>query len=114
MRAEAGRSLVSFTIPESDLPGTKISNIFDNFSDKLKDDTIRLVAKLDQTDPNSVRILNRFVERIPPRTTLEKLHEYYRNALLSSPHTIIVKTASEAAMVAMENMRKAVAGGWLN
>jgi len=39
------------------------------------------------------------------------LHEYYRNALLSSPHTIIVKTASEGALVALEAMKKAVAGG---
>jgi hypothetical protein len=39
------------------------------------------------------------------------LHEWYRNSLLSSPHTIIVKTASEASMVAMETMKKAVAGG---
>ena len=59
----------------------------------------------------AVRKLNQFTEKIRPSTTLDKLFEYYRNSLLSSPHTIIVKTASEAAMVAMEGMKKAVAGG---
>jgi hypothetical protein len=111
VRAEAGRSLVSFRIGEDALPDTKISNIFDKLPDALKDETARLIAKLDTTDPSSVRKLNQFVERITPHTTLEKLHEYYRNALLSSPHTIIVKTSSEAAMVAMETMKKAIAGG---
>jgi hypothetical protein len=70
-----------------------------------------LISRLDPTDPQSVRAMNQMLADVTPSTTLDKLHEYYRNALLSSPHTLIVKTASEAAMVAMEATKKLVAAG---
>ena len=110
-RAESGRALGSFRISDADLPATKIQNVFEKLPEKLQGNAVDLISRLDQSDPQSVRALNQFVEQITPRTTLEKLHEAYRNSLLSSPHTLIVKTASEASMVAMETMKKAVAGG---
>jgi len=111
VRTAAGRALVSLKIPEDSLPATKIQNIFDRLPEKTQDQLLGKIANLDQTDPQSIRMLNQFVEKMTPRTGLEKAHEYYRNSLLSSPHTIIVKTASEAAMAAMETLKKAVAGG---
>jgi hypothetical protein len=111
VRAESGRALGSFRIDKADLPATKIQNVFEKLPPELQTEAAKLISKLDQTDPQSVRTLNQLVEKIKPTTTLDKLFEYYRNALLSSPHTIIVKTASEASMVAMEAMKKAVAGG---
>lgn len=111
VRAEAGRGLGSFRIGAKDLPATKIQNVFEKLPPDVQAETVKLVSKLDQNDPQSVRALNKMVEKIKPSTTLDKLFEYYRNALLSSPHTIIVKTASEASMAAMEAMKKVVAGG---
>jgi hypothetical protein len=111
VRAEAGRALVSFRIGNNELPATKIQNAFAKLPKNIQDQAIDFVSRLDPTSPHSVRALNEMVARITPHTTMEKLFEYYRSSLLSSPHTIIVKTASEAAMVAMETMKKAIAGG---
>ena len=111
VRAEAGRSLGGFRIGAADLPEVKISNVLSKLPRNAQAEAMRLLSKFDPSDPMAVRKLNQFTEKIRPSTTLDKLFEYYRNSLLSSPHTIIVKTASEAAMVAMEGMKKAVAGG---
>ena len=111
VRAEAGRALGSLRIQDAALPGAKITSVLDKLPADVKAEAARLISQLDPTDPNTVRRVNQFTEKIRPATTLEKLHEYYRNALLSSPHTLIVKTASEAAMAAMETMKKVVAGG---
>jgi hypothetical protein len=109
--AEAGRALGGFRIGPADLPEVKISNVLSKLPKNAQAEAMRLMSKLDPSDPSTVRKLNQFTEKIKSSTTLDKLFEYYRNSLLSSPHTIIVKTASEAAMVAMETMKKAVAGG---
>jgi GGDEF domain-containing protein len=109
--AEAGRALGGFRIGAADLPEVKISNVLSKLPKDAQAEAMRLMSKFDPSDPMTVRRLNEFTEKIRPSTTLDKLFEYYRNSLLSSPHTIIVKTASEAAMVAMEGMKKAVAGG---
>jgi hypothetical protein len=109
--AEAGRALGGFRIDKASLPEVKIANVLSRLSPEARAEAVRLMSKLDPTDPSNVRRVNEFAEKIKPSTTLDKLFEYYRNSLLSSPHTIIVKTASEISMVAMETMKKAVAGG---
>jgi hypothetical protein len=109
--AEAGRALGGFRIDKASLPEVKIANVLSRLSPEARAEAVRLLSNLDPTDPSNVRRVNQFAEKIKPSTTLDKLFEYYRNSLLSSPHTIIVKTASEISMVAMEAMKKAVAGG---
>ena len=111
VRAEAGRALGGYRIDNASLPEVKITNILSKLSPKAQAQAIELLSRLDPADPQTVRRVNQFVEQVKPSTTLEKLHEAYRNSLLSSPHTLIVKTASELSMVAMEAMKKAVAGG---
>ena len=109
--AEAGRALGGFRIGKAALPEVKVANVLSKLSPEAQAEAMRLMSKLDPTDPMMVRKLNQFAEKIKPSTTLDKFFEYYRNALLSSPHTIIVKTASEASMAAMTAMQKAIAGG---
>jgi hypothetical protein len=111
VRAESGRALGSFRIQQADLPQTKIADIIGEMPEKNQAAAADLVSRLDPTDPQSVRMMNQMLAEVTPSTTLDKLHEYYRNALLSSPHTLIVKTASEAAMAAMEATKKLVAAG---
>jgi hypothetical protein len=109
--AEAGRALGGFRIDKAALPEVKIANVLSKLSPEARAEAVRLLAKFDPADPATVRKVNQFAERIKPSTPIDKLFEYYRNSLLSSPHTIIIKTASEASMIAMETMKKAVAGG---
>jgi hypothetical protein len=109
--AEAGRSLGGFRIDKSALPEVKIANVLSKLSPEAQAEAVRLLSKFDESDPQAVRKLGQFVQKIKPATTLDKLFEYYRNSLFSSPHTLIVKSASEASMVAMETMKKAIAGG---
>jgi hypothetical protein len=109
--AEAGRSLGGFRIDKASLPEVKIANVLSKLTPEAQAEAMRLVAKFDESDPQAVRKLGQFVQKVKPATTLEKLHEWYRNSLLSSQHTLVVKTASEASMVALETMKKAVAGG---
>jgi hypothetical protein len=111
VRAEAGRSLGGWRIDKASLPEVKIANVLSKLSPEAQVEAVRLLSKFDESDPQAVRKLNQFVAKVKPATTLDKLFEYYRNSLLSSPHTIIVKTASEASMVALETMKKAIAGG---
>jgi len=110
MTAEAGRALGSFRIKETELPQAKITNALTDFN--LSDDAQVQAAKLlARINPNDPRQVNRFIADIKPASTADKIFEYYRNALLSSPKTAIVKGASEAAMLALEGMKKATAGG---
>jgi hypothetical protein len=109
--AEAGRALGGFRIDKSALPEVKIANVLSKLPPEAQAEAVRLISKLDPADPQTARRVNEYVAKIKPATTLDKLFEYYRNSLLSSPHTIIVKTASEASMVALEAMKKVVAGG---
>jgi len=111
VRAESGRALGSFRIAEQDLPQAKIANILGKLPTDVQEEAARLVSHLDPKDPQAVRQLVEFAAKIKPSTTMDKLFEFYRNALLSSPHTLVVKTASEASMFAMESLKKAVASG---
>lgn len=106
--AEAGRALGSFRIKGSELPALKISDAFA----KLSPDALQKAAELlSKVDPNDTRQVNDFIEKIKPASTADKVFEYYRNALLSSPKTVTVKTASEVAMIGLEAMKKFVASG---
>jgi hypothetical protein len=109
--AEAGRALGSFRIAQADLPLKEISDVFSKFKELSPDalaEAAKLLSKLDESDG---REINEFVEQIKPSSTADKVFEYYRNALLSSPRTVTVKAASEAAMMALEATKKVVAGG---
>jgi hypothetical protein len=108
MAAEAGRALGSFRIKEADLPALKISDVFT----KLSPDGLAKAAQLlSKIDPNDARQVNNFIEQIKPTSTPDKIFEFYRNALLSSPKTVTVKAGSEIAMMALEATKKVVAGG---
>ena len=106
--AEAGRALGSFRIKEADLPALKISDLFSKLSPDALTKAAQLLSKL---DPNDTRGVNNFIEQLKPASSADKIWEYYRNALLSSPHTVLVKSASEVAMMALEATKKVVAGG---
>jgi hypothetical protein len=109
--AEAGRALGGFRIDKASLPEVKIANVLSKLSPEAQAEAVRLMSRFDPADPATVRRVSQFAEKVKPSTTLDKLFEYYRGSLLSSPHTIIVKTASEASMAAMTKMQKALAGG---
>ena len=104
--AEAGRALGSFRIKQ--LPQTKITNALAGLSESAQAEAAKLLSKLDVNDQRAV---NDFVSKIKPATTGDKVFEYYRNALLSSPHIVAVKAASEASMMALEATKKVVAAG---
>lgn len=108
MAAEAGRALGSFRIKEADLPGLKISDVFAKLSPEALTKAAQLLSKI---DPNDTRAVNSFVEQIKPSSTADRIFEYYRNALLSSPKTVTVKAASEIAMMGLEATKKFVASG---
>jgi hypothetical protein len=108
MAAEAGRALGSFRISEADLPDEKISDAFANLPKDSLQEAAKLLSKI---DPNDTHQINSFIEQIKPASTGDKVFEYYRNALLSSPKTVIVKTASEVAMLGLEAMKKFVVSG---
>lgn len=108
LAAEAGRALGSFRIKEADLPALKISDIFAKLSPDALTKAAQLLSKI---DPNDTRAVNSFVEQIKPASTADKIFEYYRNALLSSPKTVTVKAASEIAMMGLEATKKFVASG---
>jgi hypothetical protein len=106
--AEAGRALGSFRIKESELPHLKIADVFSKLPDESIDKAAQLLSKI---DPNDTRQVNDFIQQIKPSSTPEKIFEAYRNGLLSGPQTLVVKSASEIGMVALETMKKVVAGG---
>jgi hypothetical protein len=105
---EAGRALGSFRISEEDLPQSRVAEALSKLSPDGQAKAAQLLAKIDPMDKAAV---NDFIAQIKPSSPVDKLFEYYRNALLSSPHTPIVKGASEVTMMALEMMKKAVAGG---
>ena len=104
--AESGRALGSFR--NQQLPQVKITNALAGLSEGAQAEAARLLGKLDINDRQQV---NDFISKIKPATPADKLFEYYRNALLSSPHVVTVKAASEAAMMALETTKKVVAAG---
>jgi hypothetical protein len=108
MAAEAGRALGSFRTPEGDLPLKNVSDVFAKLSPEALTKAAQLLSKLDENDAREV---NSFVEQIKPASTADKIFEYYRNALLSSPKTVTVKASSELAMMALEATKKVVAAG---
>ncbi len=107
MAAEAGRALGSFRIKESELPALKISDMFAKLSPDALTKAAQLLSKI---DPNDTRQVNSFIEQIKPSSTADKVFEYYRNALLSSPKTVTVKAASEIGMMALEADEKDCGG----
>lgn len=106
--AESGRALGSFRISDESLPQVKIANILSKLPKAAQAKAAQLLSKI---DPNDARQVNAFIEEIRPSSTADKIFEYYRNALLSSPKTVTVKAASEAAMMALEATKKVVAAG---
>ncbi len=86
----------------------KITNALAGLSESAQAEAAKLLSKLDVNDQRAV---NDFVSKIKPATTGDKVFEYYRNALLSSPHIVAVKAASEASMMALEATKKVVAAG---
>jgi hypothetical protein len=108
MAAEAGRALGSFRIPEGDLPLKNVSDVFAKLSPEVLTKAAQLLSKLDENDTREV---NAFVEQLKPASTADRVFEYYRNALLSSPKTVTVKASSELAMMPLEATKRVVAGG---
>jgi hypothetical protein len=108
MAAEAGRALGSFRIAEADLPQKKITDLFSKLDPAALTKAAQLLSKI---DPNDVPQVNNFIEQLKPSSTADKVFEYYRNALLSSPKTVTVKAASEIGMMALEAAKKVVVGG---
>jgi hypothetical protein len=106
MAAESGRSLGSFNI--DDLPSSKISDVMSQLTGKPLQKATELLSKLDIQNPRQV---NDFIERITPSSTADKIFEFYRNALLSGPATVIRKGVSEATMMALEATKKFAAAG---
>jgi hypothetical protein len=104
--AESGRALGSFR--NKKLPQVKITNALAGLSEGAQAEAAKLLGKLDINDRQEV---NDFISKIKPATPADKVFEYYRNALLSSPHVVTVKAASEMAMMALETTKKAVAAG---
>ncbi|HKV49295.1 MAG TPA: hypothetical protein VJN69_14465 [Candidatus Acidoferrales bacterium] len=106
--SEAGRALGSFR--NQQLPETRVANALSNLSNmrpSAQQKVVSLLSKLDLTDERAV---NEFTQEITPSTTADKAFELYRNALLSSPKTLIVKGTSEALLLAMETASKATSG----
>jgi len=106
--AEAGRALGSFRIKGSELPQAKLTDAFSKLPKESLTEAAKLLSKI---DPNDTRQVNQFIEQIKPSSTADKVFEYYRNALLSSPKTVTVKAASEVAMMGLEAMKKFVSSG---
>lgn len=107
-RAEAGRALGSFNIREAQLPQAKITNALAGLPQESLAKAAQLLSKI---DPSDERQVNEFVQEIKPASTPDKVFEYFRNALLSGPHTIAVKAASEATMMTLEAASKIMRGG---
>lgn len=82
---------------------------------ELKPETLtkaaQLIAKLDPTEPGFIGKIGKITSELKPSTTQDKVFEVYRNGLLSSPATVIKKSASEATMMMLETTKKAMQGG---
>ena len=107
VKAELGRAVGSFRIPEAELPAVRAVNALAGLDRAVQLKAAELLAKIDSNDSRQV---NSFIQQIKPSSTPDKIFEYYRNALLSSPKTLIVKGASEACMIALETASKALRG----
>jgi hypothetical protein len=108
--SEAGRALGSFRADTS-LPQTRIAKALAGLKPEVLSQAADLVSRLDPNDPAYVSKVNKFIEQVTPSTTGKKLFEVYRNMLLSGPATVIKKSASEAAMMTLETMKKTAVGG---
>lgn len=105
VRAEAGRALGSFR------SATVESKLADSLAG-LKPAALSKAAQLlSKVDPSDFRSVNSFIREIEPASTPDKIFEFYRNALLSSPHTAILKGVSENLMMALETAKKLAKGG---
>lgn len=106
MSAESGRALGSFNI--QDLPASRIADAMSKLNPEAQGEAAELLAKI---DPSNKAALNDFIEKITPSTTADQVFEFYRNALLSGPATVIKKGVSEATMLALETAKKLAAAG---
>jgi hypothetical protein len=106
MSAEAGRALGSFNI--QDLPASRIADVMAKLPEDAQAKAAELLTKIDPSNP---RQLNDFIEKITPNSTADKIFEFYRNALLSGPATVIKKGVSEVTMMALEATKKLAAAG---
>lgn len=109
-RSEAGRALGSLrndNLPSTQARVSKALTALRSMPQSGKVKAIELLGKLDMSDQRAV---NQFVQQITPASTGEKVFEFFRNALLSSPHVLLVKGASELLTGALETMRLAVGG----
>lgn len=75
------------------------------------DKVTQLIGKLDPTEPGFVGKVGKLIAELKPSTTQDKAFEIYRNMLLSSPATVLKKSASEAMMMSLEVAKKAALGG---
>lgn len=107
IRSEAGRALGSF---RADADANRIGKALTNLSPEQAGFAAQLLSRLDPTNETAV---NQFILEMTPASSLDKLVEVYRNSLLSSPHTPIVKGASEFAMLGLNLAKKAVASALL-
>lgn len=107
VRAEAGRALGSF---RADADANRIGKALANLSPEQTGFAAQLLSRIDPMNESAV---NQFIREVAPASSLDKMVEVYRNSLLSSPHTPIVKGASEFAMLGLNLAKKAVASALL-
>src|SRR5690348_610438 len=89
VRAEAGRALGSF---RADTVESKLGDALAGLNPTSLAKAAQLLSKTDLSDTAAV---NKIIREITPSSTPEKIFEIYRNALLSSPKTAILKGVSE-------------------
>src|SRR5487761_578011 len=89
----------------------RLAQATEHLAPETLDKATQLIAKLDPTEPGFVGKVGKITSELKPSTTQDKVFEVYRNMLLSSPATVIKKSASEATMIALEVTKKAVLGG---
>jgi hypothetical protein len=88
----------------------KIADALQEVKPETLDLAAKLLSKINPAEPGYISKTNKLIEEITPSTTADKLFEIYRNSLLSSPSTLIKKTASESAALMLEAATKGLTG----
>ena len=104
---EAGRALGAFRIAADDLPQAKIADLMSKLDPAAQ---VRAADLLSRIDPSDNAAVNKFIQEITPASTSDKVFEAFQNALLSSPRTAIIKSASDATMLFLDSIGKLTAG----